>query len=145
MCTACHPAEEADGGTACPPAPTCVQNTLVTCGDGGVVEQPCGEARCAFDAPVPRCVPATALPCDPGAAPLRCENGRLVDCDPEAGYFLPRACDRGQFCAGDDPPRCLEAEQVRCRPDFWAPLCVAGERFECAARGVLEAVPDTCL
>jgi|JI10StandDraft_1071094.scaffolds.fasta_scaffold53956_2 hypothetical protein len=144
MCTACHPAEVADAGTSCPPEPTCAQNTLVTCGDAGVVETPCGEARCAFDAPVPQCVPATALPCDPGAPAQRCENGRIVDCHPEAGYFLARACGPGLFCAGEDTPRCLAVSEVRCNPDFWSPLCVAGERFECDAPGSLRAVPADC-
>jgi len=142
--SACHPQPEADAGTDCPSVPYCAQNTLVRCADAGRTETPCGDERCALDAPVPRCISPNALPCDPGATAVRCENGRIVDCDSEAGYYLPRACGAGQYCAGEGTPRCVAVADVRCNPDLWAPLCVANERFECTPRGVLTAVPADC-
>lgn len=141
---ACMPVAQPDAGPGCPDVPICQQNTLIVCTDGGAQVTPCGADRCASDGPEARCVPASALPCDPGTPPVRCENGRLIACDPASGYLLPQTCEPGSFCAGDDPPRCVPAADIRCRPDAWSPLCVAGERFECQADGTLEAVPAAC-
>ncbi|MEZ4465144.1 MAG: hypothetical protein R3F60_15675 [bacterium] len=141
---ACKPVEQADAGLGCPAAPTCQQNTLIECTDGGVLTTPCGADRCAADGPTARCVPASALPCDPGTPPVRCENGRLVACDEASGYLLAQACPAGQFCAGEETPRCVDARDIRCNPDLWSPLCVAGERFECQRDQTLVAVPADC-
>lgn len=133
-----------DGG-ACPAEPTCQENTLVSCGpDAGVQRTECGAARCASDAPVPRCVPATALPCDAGDPALRCENGRIVDCAADTLYYLARSCGSGQLCVGEDTPRCIAIAEVSCNADFWTPLCVDGERLSCTRQGRLEAVAADC-
>lgn len=79
-----------------------------------------------------------------GDPPLRCENGRIVDCAEDALYYLVRACGPGQFCVGEDEPRCIESDQVSCNPDFWTPLCIEGERFSCTPQGALEAVEANC-
>jgi hypothetical protein len=145
LCTLGCEAAPLGESSDCPTRPVCEQNTLVTCGeDGQAVRTECGERRCASDAPTPLCVSPFALPCAAGADPVGCENGRIIDCDPDALYYLPRACDAGQFCVGEAEPRCVPVGEVGCDPDFWTPLCIEGERLQCTPQGMIEAVPARC-
>jgi hypothetical protein len=133
---------EADGA-ACPlEGPTCDGNTLRVCGDAGVSETTCDPGRCAFDAPVPQCVPATALPCDPAAEAPTCENGLLVSCRAETAYRLAEDCGAGALCTTKvGEAACRAVDETFCRPSAWQPLCVGGRRIECdPSRGrLLEA------
>lgn len=125
------PAPDIDVNGGCDVRPRCRRNTLVSCGpDGGVAEIPCGEERCAADAPEPLCVPADALPCTPGTLADECLDGRLVTCLETAGYRLTVPCESGWVCAGD---RCQRAGDLRCVANLWSPLCVEGQRFVCAS------------
>jgi hypothetical protein len=128
---------------ACPvDGPTCDGNVLVSCGDAGLVETPCAPGRCAFDAPVPQCVPATALPCTPDEASTTCENGLLVTCDPESAYRLAKDCGAGSICTTKNGVvACRAVADEFCRTSAWQPLCVAGRRIECDAstRRLVEA------
>ena len=121
--------------------PGCRQNTLVACGpDGGLLESPCGAARCAYDAPVPQCVPAFALPCTPGDAPDDCLDGRLLTCPPEVGYRLTVACPPDRLCVDDS---CREIARIICNPDSWAELCLEGVLYDCHPRERhVRATPD---
>ncbi|MCK6569664.1 hypothetical protein L6V77_00975 [Myxococcota bacterium] len=120
---------------ACPvDGPTCEGNVLLTCGDAGVVETPCEPGRCAFDAPVPQCVPAAALPCEPSQENPTCENGLLVTCEPEAAYRLAVDCGEGAICTTKTgTAACRPIDEEFCRPGSWQPLCVSGRRIECDA------------
>lgn len=109
------------------------------------VRRECGEdARCAVDSPTPQCVPATALPCDPQAPPAdRCENGRVITCEPSAAYVLAVACPTDQLCAKDETT-CQPAADTSCDPRLWTVLCVNNQRFECGRNGRVQVVPATC-
>lgn len=134
------------GSSDCPARPICEQNTLVSCDeDGQPVRTECGADRCASDAPTPLCVPAYALPCAAGDPPQGCQNGRIIDCDPNALYALPRPCPSGELCVGEAEPRCVLIDSVGCDPDFWTPLCIDDERLRCTPQGAIEAVPARCL
>jgi hypothetical protein len=126
LCAAC---EVGDPDPGCDPR--CERNDLMTCdAEGAAVRTPCGDQRCAADSPVPQCVPAAALPCEPGAdTPPACENGRVLVCDAEAAYLLASPCEPGAVCAGETAT-CREAAAIPCGAD-WNPVCVAGERFIC--------------
>lgn len=136
---ACGRAKDAGEGQEGPcgeGGPSCRRNTLVTCGDAGPVEIPCDPGRCAFDAPVPQCVPAGALPCDPAAAEPACENGLLVSCTPETAYTLASDCGEGQICSARIPPaKCVEVSAEPCVPTTFQPICAGGRRVECESRG----------
>ena len=110
---------------------------LAACDDAGtVLETPCDPGRCAFDAPVPLCVPAGALPCDPLNTPPTCENGLLLECPPEAAYRLAVDCGAGQLCASvNGTSRCEPVEGQACTPATFQPLCVGGRRIECTRPG----------
>lgn len=113
----------------------CRRNVLAACDDAGVVvETPCDPGRCAVDAPVPRCVPANALPCDPATAVPTCENGLLVECPEAAAYWLSRDCGETSIC--DDRrggAACVALADQSCQSSTWQALCVAGRRVECDA------------
>ncbi len=135
------PDVEADVDAGCGLTPFCQQNTLVTCGpDGGVLEVPCGEARCAVDAPTRQCVPADALPCTPEDFADRCLNGRLVSCPASRLYALTTSCGPDHLCVGS---RCQPAEGLLCEQGAWSPLCVDGQLFVCN-RGRMEVAPEPC-
>ena len=129
--TACG---KGDAAVDCPlESPECHRNTLATCDDAGVVvELACAPGRCAFDAPVPLCVPAGALPCDPLLTPPTCENGQLLECPADSAYRLARDCGAGQICSAvQGTSRCEPLEAQPCSPATFQPLCVAGRRIEC--------------
>jgi hypothetical protein len=129
LCVACNP-EEPLPDAGCKDLPLCRQNSLLTCGpDGGIAESPCGEQRCAADAPAPLCVPVDALPCDPGDPPDECRNGRVFGCHPTAGYVLERSCEPGELCVGDG---CKLPGAITCDPRTWSTLCVDGAAWRCA-------------
>jgi hypothetical protein len=135
-CTACvaTDAETADAVCRYDP-PVCRRNTLLSCDDAGAtVETPCGEQRCAADAPRPLCVPAGALPCSTGDPP-RCDNGLLQTCDPQTGYPAGSDCGAGQICVEHDARgACAAVGDVPCDPEGDVPLCVAGRRVQCDPR-----------
>jgi hypothetical protein len=126
---ACVPGEE-DLGCG----PRCEQNTLITCDENNEdLRTPCDDQRCASDAPVPQCVPAEALPCDPEAPPEpACENGRRLACGAESAYLLATPCDPGSVCTGASAT-CLEASAITCSAN-WNAVCIANERFVCDLR-----------
>ncbi len=128
-----------------PCAVRCEQNALVTCDtEGVVIKTECGDQRCASDSPVAQCVPALALPCDPDDPPAsRCENGRVVQCAPTAGYILAQACPAGAICA-EDSTACRPAADVGCDRRVWSVLCINGERFECNGRGEVVVSAASC-
>lgn len=145
----CH-GEPQEGPEGCSLQPVCQGNTVVVCtpdaeGKVKLTETPCGDERCAADAPTPQCVPATALPCEPGSPPIGCQNGQVIACNPEAGYLRPQACGPGEFCVeAQDAPYCVAAEGQTCIQGRWITLCVAGERFECDSMGKVIVVAGEC-
>ena len=125
--------------------PRCEQNDLLTCDEArATVRVACGAERCAADAPIPRCVPASALPCDPEQPPpAACENGRKLECDLDSGYLLTTNCPPGAVCVAPSA-LCLEAESISC-DESWNPICVNGQRFSCdPATEQVVSTPSTC-
>ena len=96
------------------------------------VEVACDEGdRCAQDAPVPACVPADALPCEPSDDIVRCQNGLKVVCDADSGYLTSEPCEPGYICTGDEFPECQQMLGINCSVNQWVPLCVNRERVIC--------------
>ncbi len=116
--------------------PVCARNVLQSCApDGGVLRLDCGEARCAFDAPEPACVPAHALPCDPTQTAPSCENGERLECPPLLGYRVRTPCGDHRLCQLEGGlPVCVTVAGTSCRPADFAPLCLEGRRIECDVR-----------
>src|SRR5690606_4596287 len=117
-CTGCGPVDDLAADAGCPhDPPTCRRHTLLSCDEARqTVETPCGDQRCAADAPSPRCVPAGALPCAEDDPP-RCRNGLLETCDPASLYPESADCGAGRVCVerrgeGD----CAEVGAVPCDP-----------------------------
>lgn len=126
--------------------PRCDQNTLVSCDESGeVIQTPCGLDRCAIDSPVPQCVPADALPCDPAqAGVLSCINGRPLECDPDALYQWLGECPTGELCAPEQLS-CLPVEEIHCLKSTWVPLCINDTTYLCeAGRNRVIAQPQRC-
>ena len=104
----------------------------MTCGDAGLLKTACDPGRCAFDAPVPQCVPSGALPCRPEGTPATCENGLLVTCTVETAYLIATDCGPGRICSESARlAQCVDLAEESCSPTSFQALCAGDRRVEC--------------